>query len=58
MLELPYVLHNVGRGSAERAEFVKRSGKMQVPYLSDPNTGKSLFESSDIVDYLNNTYGA
>jgi cytochrome c553 len=33
------VLHNVGRGSARRAEFVVLAGKMQVPYLVDPNTG-------------------
>ncbi len=55
-LELRYVLHNVGKGSAERAAFVKRSGKMQVPYLVDPNTGQSLFESADIVEYLDQTY--
>ncbi len=55
-LELPYVLHNLGRGSAERKAFPERSGKMQVPYLEDPNTGESLFESADIVDYLDRTY--
>jgi glutaredoxin len=55
-LELPYVLHNVGRGSAARADFARRSGKMQVPYLNDPNTGESLFESSDIVAYLDRVY--
>lgn len=27
-----------------------------VPHLADPNTGKELFESSDIVDYLDATY--
>lgn len=55
-LELPYVLHNVAKGSARRKEFVKRSGKMMVPYLVDPNTGKEMFESADIVAYLNATY--
>ena len=57
-LELPYVLHNVARGSARRAEFVARSGKMMVPYLVDPNTGRSMFESADIVRYLGATYAA
>lgn len=56
-LELPYVLHNVAKGSAHRKEFVARSGKMMVPYLVDPNTGKSMFESADIVKYLEATYG-
>jgi glutathione S-transferase len=55
-LELPYVLHNVARGSPRRADFVARSGKMMVPYLADPNTGRELFESADIVRYLNETY--
>lgn len=56
VLELPYRLHNVAKGSAKRAEFVRRSGKMMVPYLVDPNTGKEMFESADIVEYLETTY--
>lgn len=27
-------------------------GKMQVPYLVDPNTGVKMFESAEIVKYL------
>ena len=57
-LELPYVLHNVAKGSTGREAFVARSGKMMVPYLVDPNTGRSMFESADIVRYLDETYGA
>ena len=56
-LELPYLLHNVGKGSADRETFVRRFGKMQVPYLLDPNTGKGLYESDEIVGYLDATYG-
>jgi glutaredoxin len=55
-LELPYVLHNVAKGSPGREAFVARSGKMMVPYLVDPNTGVSMFESAEIVDYLVRTY--
>lgn len=55
-LELPYLLHNVGKGSPQRADFVQRSGKMMVPYLADPNTGEEMFESADIVAYLYRTY--
>lgn len=29
---------------------------MQVPYLEDPNTGVKMFESADIVEYLQQTY--
>ena len=55
-LELPYLLHNVAIGSPGRAAFEERSGKMMVPYLVDPNTDKEMFESAEIVGYLNETY--
>jgi glutathione S-transferase len=55
-LELPYLLHNVARGSAGRAALAERAGKVQVPYLVDPNAGTALFESADIVAYLEGTY--
>lgn len=55
-LELPYILRNVAKGSRSRAAFEKRSGKMQVPWLSDPNTGTEMFESADIVEYLLEEY--
>jgi glutaredoxin len=56
-LEIPYLLHNVGRGSPRREAFVERSGKMMVPYLVDPNTGVAMFESAEISRYLIDTYG-
>ena len=55
-LELPYRLHNVGKGSPSRDAFVARSGRMMVPFLVDPNTGVEMFESADIVAYLERTY--
>lgn len=57
-LELPYTLINVGKASPSRQAFVARSGKMQVPYLVDPNTGVEMFESAAIVRYLHDTYAA
>jgi glutathione S-transferase len=57
-LELPYLLHNVAKGSPRRPAFVERSGRMQVPWLFDPNQDVSLFESADIVRYLERTYAA
>lgn len=57
-LEIPYVLRNVAKGSAKREAFAAMSGKMMVPYLVDPNTGTSMFESAEIVAYLRRTYGA
>ena len=55
-LEIPYLLHNVAKKSRKRDAFVARSGKMMVPYLVDPNTGKEMFESADIVRYFEQTY--
>jgi glutathione S-transferase len=56
-LELPYVLHNVAPGSSRRDALVAVSGKAEVPYLVDPNVGRDGFESTDIVTYLERTYG-
>lgn len=33
------------------------AGKVQMPYLVDPNTGTRIYESADIVAYIENTYG-
>lgn len=56
-LELPYLLHNVGKRSPSRAAFIARSGRMMVPYLADPNTQQEMFESADILEYLDGHYG-
>jgi glutathione S-transferase len=55
-LTLPYRLHNLGTGSARRADFIAMSGRMMVPYLRDPNTNTGMFESADIVAHLEKTY--
>lgn len=76
-LELPYVLHNLGkeqwadmgpatrrvksgpyqpRPGGKRAALLARLGRVQVPYLEDPNTGAAMFESREIVAYLEATY--
>ena len=55
-LELPYRLHNVAKGSPSRDAFLKRAGRVMVPYLVDPNTDTAMFESADIVRYLEQTY--
>jgi len=56
VLEIPYRLHNVAKGSPSRQAFLARSGRMMVPFLHDPNTDADMFESADIVDYLRRTY--
>ena len=42
--------------SANRRRMRELTGRSQVPYLVDPNTGVSMFESSDILRYLDQTY--
>jgi glutathione S-transferase len=56
-LNLDARIHNVAKRSVKRPELVARGGKMQVPYLADPNTGTEMYESDDIVAYLQRTYG-
>lgn len=41
-----------------RKILLEKTGKVQVPYLIDPNTGSEMYESSDIIAYLEKTYGA
>lgn len=55
--ELPYYLHTTARGSVKRAELKELVGRFQVPYLTDPNTGVSMFESAEICEYIRATYG-
>ena len=57
-LELPYTLHNVAQGSPGREAFREQAGQVQVPWLRDPNTDVAMFESADIVDYLEQTYAS
>ncbi len=40
----------------KRDGFFQKYGRVQVPYLEDPNTGEALFESARILDYLNRQY--
>jgi len=68
MLETPHVMHVVPWGSSEKRKvFIDKNkdklssvrlklGVVKVPFLKDPNTGAELFESAQIVKYLQDTY--
>jgi len=43
--------------SRNRKALLERTGRVQLPYLIDPNTGVEMYESAAIVDYLRSTYG-
>lgn len=57
----PILRHNKMKnympGTENRRAFLERAGKMMVPYIIDPNTGVSMWETGDIKDYLRTTYG-
>ena len=80
-LEIPYLLHNVGKSPGKMVEYlppimrekkvkdyqpetenrrklVERGGHMMVPYLVDPNTETSMYQSADILAYLEENYRA
>ena len=78
-LELPYILHNTGKGAwgdmgppsfrdklfktpkgttPNRQWLETHTGKVQVPYLIDANTGTAMYESQAILAYLDRTYAA
>ncbi len=40
-----------------RAWLAEHTGRVQLPYLIDPNTGAAMYESADILAYLDATYG-
>lgn len=40
-----------------RLRMRELTGRSQVPYLIDPNTNTAMYESADIIRYLESTYG-
>ena len=44
-------------GQRFRPKVEKLGGRQQFPYLVDPNTGESMYESADIIAYLYRHYG-
>lgn len=40
----------------KREKILAQLGRVQVPYLEDPNTGVKMFESEAIIDYLERSY--
>ena len=46
----------VARPGGRREAMLKQTGKAQAPYLIDPNRGVELFESKEILHYLEKHY--
>jgi glutathione S-transferase len=56
LLGLYHASMTLARKSPRRAAFQEQFGRMQFPRLFDPNTQASLFESGEILSYLERTY--
>jgi len=55
-LGIPHTQISCPRGSFQRERLFEKTGKFQAPYLEDPNTQVSLFESAAIIEYLEKVY--
>ncbi|HET8581038.1 MAG TPA: glutathione S-transferase N-terminal domain-containing protein [Candidatus Paceibacterota bacterium] len=51
LLGIPLTLHDIGEPE-HAAALIARGGKQQVPYLVDAGAGVEMYESDDIVAYL------
>ena len=51
-------MHNYMPGTDNRRKFLKRTGRIMMPYIVDPNTGVDMFQTRDIIEYLRETYAA
>ena len=55
-LGIPHTVVSCSRGSSNRDRMVDKTGRFQVPYIVDPNTGIDMYESAEIVEYLDQAY--
>jgi glutathione S-transferase len=56
-LNIDYMAKPCLPGSPNREELLELGGKHQVPFMVDEEKGISMYESGDIVNYLNSNYG-
>ncbi|MFW0871440.1 MAG: glutaredoxin family protein [Patescibacteria group bacterium] len=54
---IAYELKDVSTDEALIDELIELGGKRQVPYLMDTERGVSMYESDDIIQYVQDTYG-
>jgi len=55
-LEIDYIARSAPPGSKQRETLQELGGQQQVPFLVDPEMGESLYESDDIIAYLEEHY--
>lgn len=54
-LGLSYIVHNRTNAETEK-RLIQLGGKRQVPFLVDPEQNVMMYESDDIVNYLEEQY--
>lgn len=53
-IELDY--RNIVENDDWKQDLMQRGGKTMVPYLFDEERWEEMYESSDIIDYLDTNY--
>jgi len=56
-LDLECEMKDIEENAAFADELEAKGGKVQVPYLVDDAAGVAMYESDDIVAYLQSNYG-
>ena len=56
-LNLDYICRNVPKMNKKREILITLGGQDQVPFLVDLDKGVMMYESDEIVKYLEKTYG-
>ena len=57
MLDLDCEIRPCPKDGRFRKEVLERGGKETFPYFVDETSGKEMYESADIVNYLYEKYG-
>jgi len=58
-LDLDYICRNVSGGSSKKAALLtKLGGTVQVPFLVDTDKDVAMYESDDIIRYLEENYSS
>jgi glutathione S-transferase len=51
-LGVEFDLRDISEDESAREELIEKGGKQQVPFLVDAENDVSMYESSDIIDYV------
>ena len=56
-LTIDVEMKNISTDDSARAALIEKGGKQQVPYLVDTEKEVAMYESDDIMDFLELNYG-